>query len=107
MKTQIVKLKVDDIEREFTLKPLNWEHFPKLFALMNLFKNKEEDIFNSLDEITIKKIMDLEYEMFKTSYPEMKEDELKALILPNVFILMEPLFTINIPQDELSTKNRK
>lgn len=97
MKTESIKLNVDGIEREFTFKPVNWEHFPKIFTLATRFQNlKENEILSVMDEKTLSSLMEMELLMFKNSYPEMKEQDIKNIIMDNVFEIMGVLFTVNL-----------
>jgi hypothetical protein len=97
MKTETLKLIINGTEREFVFKPLNWEHFPKLFTIASKFQNTDEkEMLSKLDEKLIKDVMELELTMFKISYPEMKEEDIKDIILQNMFELMTVLFEINL-----------
>jgi hypothetical protein len=99
MKTEKVTLTVNGQEKEFTFNPLAWEDYPKLMGMMsklNLKKGQEDKLLDNLDEPTMAKLMDLEYKMFKKSYPELKENEIKQIIIENVFTLLTPLVTVNI-----------
>ena len=98
MKSKEVVLKVDGEEKTFKMNALSWDDFPKLMDLLsklNVKGEKEEDILKSLDENNMTKLMDLEYKMFKKSYPEMTEQEVKDIILENVFVLLDPLVSVN------------
>ena len=98
MKSKQIKLKVDGIEKDYVLKPLKWDDFPKLYGLVSKFNGtKEEDIISKLGENEIKVLMELELKMFIESYPHLKEDDLKPIIQENLFDLLGILVELNFP----------
>ena len=99
MKTEKAMLKVDGVEKEFVFKPLPWEDFPKLFGLMSKFEGVTKETFGqAISEENVKTIMDLELKMFTRSYPEMSVEDIKEIILPNLFPLMEVMVNVSLVQ---------
>lgn len=89
--------KVELSGKEYTLKPLDWESYPKLFTLVSKFEGvSEENMSKVMDEATIKLLMDLELKTFKISHPEIKETELKQIVMTHMFELIEVIIDLNL-----------
>jgi hypothetical protein len=99
MKSESVKLQVNGEEKEYSFNSLSWADYPKLMGVvskLNFKKGEENNFLEQLDEATVTKLMDLELKMFQKSYPNLKENDIKEIIIENVFALLEPLITVNI-----------
>ena len=101
MRTEKITLKVDGINKEYIFKPLAWEDLPRLYSLLGKFSSLKEDtdhehIMKIMDEKTIKDLMDMEFKMFKLSYPEMSDTDIKSIISKNIFELIEVLMKVNL-----------
>lgn len=82
--------------KEYILKPLDWKHYPKLFTLMSKFEGVDDKNFMSaLDEKTMESLMDLELHTFKLSHPEIREDELKQIVMHNIFEILPVMVELN------------
>lgn len=91
------KLNVNGETKEFKFNPLGWSEFPKFMGLVSILgSKKQEEMISSLDEQTTEKLMDLELKMFRKSYPNIPESEVKEIIIQNVFPLMEALMETNL-----------
>ena len=83
------------------LRPLSGRFLPKLYSVLKSFGMggtavKPEELFDSLDEITIKNIHELILETLKKSYPEQKEVILDEFVSQNLLKLINALVEVNL-----------
>ena len=97
-------------EDTFVFKPLSWQHFPKLFSLIQEFqkvkfdKDKPEEMMKLFTEDTMKTLLELEKEMVKVSYPDLPEDDIERFVMSNFMELVNPLFELAFKQEKFNER---
>jgi len=82
------------------LSPLRIKHFQKLYGLLGVMKDYDEEnpfrFIENLDEPVIETIKDLAVSSLRPNYPDVPEESLVELAFRNIFVFLPALLENNI-----------